>query len=152
MPTLTPFLWFDNQAEDAMNFYGSVFPSFKVHAINRAGDRVMAVVFEVEGQKVMALNGGPHYKLTEAFSFFVSCETQDEVDNYWTKLTADGGSPGQCGWLKDKFGLSWQIIPNALMTLMGGGGDPECSNRVMQAMLTMHKIDVGQLQAAYDAT
>ena len=151
MPTVTPFLWFDNQAEEAMNFYGSVFPRFKVHSVNRAGGRVMVAVFEVEGQKVMALNGGPHHKLTEAFSFFVACETQAEVDEYWEKLVAGGGYHDQCGWLKDRFGLSWQIIPNALMTLMGGGGDPERANRVMQAMLKMKKIDVAQLQAAYDA-
>jgi predicted 3-demethylubiquinone-9 3-methyltransferase (glyoxalase superfamily) len=151
MPTVTPFLWFDNQAEDAMNFYASVFPSFKVPSVNRAGGQVMVVVFEVEGQKVMALNGGPHHKLTEAFSFFVACETQEEVDNYWTKLVADGGYHDRCGWLKDRFGLSWQIIPNALMTLMGGGGDPERANRVMQAMLQMQKIDIAGLQAAYDA-
>ena len=151
MPTVTPFLWFDNQAEEAMNFYASVFPRFEVHSVNRAGGQVMVVVFEVEGQKVMAMNGGPHHKLTEAFSLFVACETQEEVDNYWTKLVAGGGQHDRCGWLKDRFGLSWQIIPNALMTLMGGGGDPKRANRVMQAMLQMQKIDIAGLQAAYDA-
>ena len=149
MPTVTPFLWFDSQAEDAMNFYASVFPRSRVLAVNRAQGRVMSVEFELEGQKFMALNAGPHYRFNEAVSFFVGCETQQEVDTFWEKLTADGGEPGRCGWLKDRFGLSWQIIPNALGRLMSSG-DPERSKRVMDAMLQMSKLDVQRLQQAFD--
>ncbi len=150
MLTITPFLWFDGQAEDAMNFYVSIFPETKVIAVNRAGDRVITVTFELQGQKFIGLNAGPDFKFNEAVSFFVGCETQKEVDELWTKLTADGGSPGRCGWLKDRFGLSWQIVPNALGTLMGGGGDPARGQRVMNAMFAMDKMDISKLQAAYD--
>jgi predicted 3-demethylubiquinone-9 3-methyltransferase (glyoxalase superfamily) len=149
MPTMTPFLWFDSQAEEAMNLYASIFKRSKVISVSRAQGRVMAVQFELEGQKFMALNGGPHYTFNEAISLFVGCETQQEIDEYWGKLTADGGAPGQCGWLKDKFGLSWQIVPNAL-TRMLSDPDPAKSGRVMQAMLQMKKLDLSQLQNAYD--
>jgi predicted 3-demethylubiquinone-9 3-methyltransferase (glyoxalase superfamily) len=144
MPRITPFLWFDGNAEEAMRFYVSVFPDSKVLSASP-----MMVSFELEGQRFYGLNGGPQYKFTEAVSFLVDCETQEEVDGYWSKLTAGGGQPGQCGWLKDRFGLSWQIIPKALGRLLG---DPDRgkAGRVMQAMLTMGKIDLAALQRAYD--
>src|SRR5262245_57145450 len=110
MPTITPFLWFDTRAEEAMNFYTSIFERSKVLSVSRAQGRVMSATFELEGQKFMALNAGPHHAFNEAVSFFVGCETQEEIDRLWDRLTADGGSPNRCGWLKDKFGLSWQII------------------------------------------
>ena len=150
MPTVTPFLWFDTQAEEAMNLYTSIFKRSKVISVNRAQGRVMGVEFEVEGQKFIGLNAGPQHKFNEAVSFFVGSESQQEIDDLWAKLTADGGKPGQCGWLKDKFGLSWQIIPNALPRLMGGGGDPAASQRVMEAMFQMTKLDVNRLQQAFD--
>jgi predicted 3-demethylubiquinone-9 3-methyltransferase (glyoxalase superfamily) len=150
MPTITPFLWFATEAEDAMNLYTSIFKRSSVIAVNRAQGRTMSVVFELEGQRVMALNGRRDIAFNESFSFFVSCETQAEIDELWTKLIADGGSPSQCGWLKDRFGLSWQIIPSTLGEMLGGGGDPARAGRVMQAMLGMSKLDARQLQAAYD--
>jgi predicted 3-demethylubiquinone-9 3-methyltransferase (glyoxalase superfamily) len=150
MPTITPFLWFDGQAEEAMNFYGSIFLRSKVISVNRAQGKVMSVQFELEGQRFIALNAGPQYKFTEAVSFFVDCDTQEEIDTLWAKLTADGGSPSQCGWLKDKFGLSWQIVPNSLGRMLGDK-DPARSQRVMQAMLQMKKLDLNELQLAYDA-
>ncbi len=150
MPTITPFLWFDTQAEEAMTFYASVFKHAEVITVNRAQGRVISVDFELEGQRFMALNAGPDFKFNEAVSFFVSCETQPEIDNYWDKLTADGGAPGRCGWLKDKFGLSWQIVPRKMGQLLGGGGDPERAGRVVQAMLQMNKLDLHRLQQAYD--
>ena len=149
MPSIMPFLWFDTQAEEAMNFYASVFNRSKVLSVNRAQGKVMSVEFELEGQKFMALNAGPMYKFTEAVSFFVACETQLEIDDLWEKLTAEGGSPSRCGWLKDKFGLSWQIIPTALGRLLNDK-DPGRAGRVMNAMLQMNKLDIGQLQRAYD--
>ena len=149
MPTITPFLWYDNQAEEAMNFYASIFPHSKVGPVTRAQGRVMSVGFELEGQKFMALNGGPHYTFNEAVSFFVGCETQEEIDDYWAKLSADGGSPGRCGWLKDKYGLSWQIVPTALPRLMSAG-DGAQSKRVVDAMLQMSKLDLHRLQTAFD--
>jgi predicted 3-demethylubiquinone-9 3-methyltransferase (glyoxalase superfamily) len=149
MPSIKPFLWFDTQAEEAMNFYASVFPHAKVGAVSRAQGRVMSVEFELEGQKFMALNGGPHYTFNEAVSFFVACETQQEIDDYWARLTADGGSPGRCGWLKDKYGLSWQIVPNAFGRLLSSG-DAAQSKRVVDAMLQMSKMDVKRLQDAFD--
>jgi len=144
MHRITPFLWFDGNAEEAMNFYVSVFPKAKVLSVSP-----MTVSFELEGQRFYGLNGGPTYRFTEAVSFFVDCETQQEVDTFWSKLTAGGGQPGQCGWLKDRFGLSWQIVPRALGRLLG---DPDRAKagRVMQAMLTMGKIDLAALQRAYD--
>ncbi|HEY7500624.1 MAG TPA: VOC family protein [Vicinamibacterales bacterium] len=149
MPTITPFLWFDTQAEEAMNFYASIFTRSKVLSVNRAHGKVMSVQFELEGQRFMALNAGPHHTFNEAVSFFVGCETQEEIDQLWTKLTAGGGAPNRCGWLKDKFGLSWQIVPNALGRMLS---DPDAatSGRVMQAMLQMGKLDLKTLQDAYD--
>jgi predicted 3-demethylubiquinone-9 3-methyltransferase (glyoxalase superfamily) len=148
MPKITPFLWFDTQAEDAMNFYASIFKSSKVKSVNRAQGKVMSVAFELEGQEFMALNAGPHFTFNEAVSFFVGCETQQEIDELWTKLIADGGAPGRCGWLKDKFGLSWQIVPNALGRMLSDT-DAGKSQRVMDAMLQMKKLDVNRLQQAY---
>jgi predicted 3-demethylubiquinone-9 3-methyltransferase (glyoxalase superfamily) len=148
MQKITPFLWFDTQAEEAMNFYVSIFKNSKLVRVSRYGDAgpgpkgtVMVGVFELEGQQFMALNGGPQFKFTEAISLLVNCETQAEVDDLWNKLLAGGGAPGQCGWLKDKFGLSWQIVPTALGELMADK-DPSKSKRVMEAMLQMTKIDI----------
>lgn len=152
MPTITPFLWFDTQAEEAMNFYASIFERSRVLSVSREHGRVMSVTFELEGQRFMALNAGPHHTFTEAVSFFVGCETQEEIDRLWDKLTADGGSPGRCGWLKDKFGLSWQIIPANLGRLLSGDGDAARGGRVWNAMMQMSKLDIAQLQHAYDAS
>ena len=149
MPTITPFLWFDSQAEEAMNLYASIFKRSKVLSVNRAQGKVMSVKFELEGQEFMALNAGPVFKFSEAVSFFVGCETQAEIDDLWAKLTADGGAPGQCGWLKDKFGLSWQIVPTALPRMLSDQ-DAAKSGRVMNAMLQMNKLDLALLQQAYD--
>ena len=149
MPKITPFLWFDTQAEEAMNLYTSIFKPSKVISISRAQGKVMSVQFELEGQQFMGLNGGPMFKFNEAVSFFVGCETQDEIDELWTKLIADGGAPTRCGWLKDKFGLSWQIVPTAL-TRMLGDKDAGKSGRVMNAMMQMEKLDLKLLQQAYD--
>jgi predicted 3-demethylubiquinone-9 3-methyltransferase (glyoxalase superfamily) len=151
---ITPFLWFDGQAEEAMNHYVSIFKNSRVVSVSRYGDAgpapsgtVMSATFVLDGQQFMALNGGPQFPFTEAVSFFVNCETQQEVDELWAKL-GEGGEPQQCGWLKDKYGLSWQIIPTALGTMLGDP-DPEKAGRVMQAMLQMQKIDVKTLEAAY---
>ncbi len=144
------FLWFNDNAEDAINFYASVFKNSKAGKMNRMPDgKVMLGEFEIEGQQFIALNGGPQFKFTEAISLFVTCETQEEVDTLWSKLTADGGQESMCGWLKDKFGLSWQIIPSALTRLMGDK-DRVKANRVMQAMLQMRKIDIAALERAYN--
>lgn len=155
MQKITTFLWFNGQAEEAMNFYISIFKNSKVLNVSRYGDvgpgpkgTVMAATFQLEGQQFMALNGGPQYSFTPAISLFVSCETQEEVDLLWKKLLG-GGREDRCGWLTDKFGLSWQIIPTALMRLMGDK-DPVKANRVMMAMLKMNKIDSKKLQEAYD--
>ena len=149
MPTITPFLWFDTQAEEAMSFYASVFKRSKVISVNRAQGKVMAVQFELEGQRFMALNGGPAFPFTEAISLFVGCETQQEIDELWGRLTADGGAPSRCGWLKDKFGLSWQIVPNSLGRMLSDP-DPAKANRVMNAMLQMEKLDLQRLEQARD--
>jgi predicted 3-demethylubiquinone-9 3-methyltransferase (glyoxalase superfamily) len=149
MPTITPFLWFDTQAEEAMTFYASVFKDSKIISVNRAGGTVMSVEYELQGQRFMALNAGPTFKFTEAISFFVGCETQEEIDEIWTKLLVDGGSASRCGWLKDKFGLSWQIVPTALGRMLVDP-DPAKSGRAMRAMLEMDKLDIARLQAAYD--
>ena len=149
MPTITPFLWFDTQAEDAMHFYASIFGRSKVISINRAQGKVMSVQFELEGQKFMALNAGPQFAFTEAISFFVGCETQQEIDDLWAKLTADGGAPSRCGWLKDKFGVSWQIVPTALGRMLSDK-DAGKSKRVLNAMLQMDKLDLKRLEQAYD--
>ncbi len=149
MQKITPFLWFDNNAEEAIQFYVGIFKDSKILNVNRMGDggAVLTATFQLEGQEFMALNGGPLFKFTEAISLFVSCETQAEVDTLWQKLTA-GGEESRCGWLKDKFGLSWQIIPKALGELMGDP-DPVKAQRVMQAMLQMNKIDIQTLKAAH---
>ena len=151
MTTITPFLWFDTQAEDAMLLYTSIFKRSKVIALNRAQGRVVSAQFELEGQRFMALNAGPTYTFTEAVSFFVACDTQEEIDELWTKLIADGGAPSRCGWLKDKFGLSWQIVPKTLGSMLGGP-DPAASKRAMDAMLTMQKLDLQALQRAHSGT
>ena len=155
MQKIRPFLWFDGNAEEAMNFYTSTFKNSQIGNVQRYGDAgpgpkgsVMSGTFEIEGQEFMALNGGPLFKFTPAISFFVNCETQTEVDELWKKLSA-GGETMQCGWLKDKFGLCWQIIPKALGEMLGDK-DPEKSQRVMKAMMKMIKIDVEGLKRAYD--
>lgn len=155
MQKITPFLWFDTQAEEAMNFYISIFKNSKVLGVSRWGEAgpgskgtIMSATFELDGQKFMALNAGPQFKFTEAISFFVNCETQEEVDEFWEKLSK-GGEKSRCGWLKDKFGLSWQIIPSALGEMLNDK-DPEKSKRVMQAMMQMGKIDIKTLKQAYD--
>jgi len=147
MPTITPFLWFDSQAEEAMNYYLSIFRSSKVLSVNRADGKVLTVTFELEGQKLMGLNGGPLFKFTEAISFFVDCETQQEVDELWERLS-QGGEKGRCGWLKDRFGLWWQIIPSALGKLMNDP-DPRKSQAVFQAMMKMNKIVIKDLERAH---
>jgi predicted 3-demethylubiquinone-9 3-methyltransferase (glyoxalase superfamily) len=155
MQKITPFLWFDGNAEEAMKFYVSIFKNSKILSVARYGEAgpglagsVMTGTFQLDGQELMALNGGPHFKFTEAISLFVNCETQEEVDELWEKLSA-GGQKSRCGWLKDKFGLSWQIIPKAL-GMMLQDKDPEKSKRVMNAMLQMDKIDIKGLKQAYE--
>jgi len=152
---ITPFLWFDNQAEEAMNFYVSVFKDSKVLSISRYGEgaplpagTVMTASFQIEGQQFTALNGGPVFSFTPAISFVIHCSTQEEVDHYWETLT-EGGEEVQCGWLKDKFGVSWQVVPEALGRLLNNP-DPIKAQRAMQAMFTMKKIDIRQLQEAAD--
>jgi len=144
---ITPFLWFDNQAEEAAQFYTSIFKNSKILEVSRPQGSVMVVKFQIAGQEVTALNGGPRFKFSEAFSFVVSCENQQEIDEYWSKLTAGGGQESMCGWLKDKFGFSWQIVPKNLGSLMGQK-DPKRANRVMEALLQMKKLDVAKLTAA----
>lgn len=148
------FLWFDANAEEAADFYVSLFKDSRVLSVARSGDAgpgpkgsAMTVNFQLAGQEFMALNGGPHFKFTEAISLLVDCDSQEEVDDLWSKLTAGGGAESQCGWLKDRFGLSWQIIPKALFKLMGDP-DPVKSKRVMEAMLQMKKIDIAGLEKA----
>jgi predicted 3-demethylubiquinone-9 3-methyltransferase (glyoxalase superfamily) len=157
MQKITPFLWFDSNAEEAANFYVSIFKDSKVTSVQRYGDAgpgpkgsVMSLEFQLEGQQFMALNGGPHFKFTPAISLFISCEAQEEVDALWERLLV-GGVPQQCGWLQDKFGLSWQIIPAALGRLMADP-DPVRSARVMQAMMKMVKIDVAELKRAHQGS
>ena len=144
MTSITPFLWFDNNVPEAVAFYKSVFPNAKVETVND-----FMATFELEGQKFNALNGGPRFKFNEAVSFFISVENQEELDYFWNKLTADGGEESQCGWLKDKFGLSWQVVPSALGKMMSGG-NPKKSQNVMQALMQMTKLDIGKLQQAYE--
>ena len=155
MQKIVPFLWFDDQAEEAMNHYISIFPDSKVLSVMRYGDTgpgpkgtVMTATFQLAGQEFMALNGGPQFQFTEAVSLFVKCEKQEEVDELWQKLSA-GGQAGPCGWLKDRYGLSWQIIPTVLGEMLQDP-DPEKSNRVMRAMLQMSKIDLAALRRAYE--
>jgi predicted 3-demethylubiquinone-9 3-methyltransferase (glyoxalase superfamily) len=153
MPAITPFLWFNDKAEEAANFYVSIFPNSKILSVSRYGETgpgpkgsVMTVNFELGGRQFIALNGGPRYSFTPSVSFLVPCETQQEVDAYWDKLTA-GGKPIQCGWLEDKYGLSWQIVPMEFFRLVQDK-DPARSQRVMKAMLQMVKLDVARLQQA----
>jgi predicted 3-demethylubiquinone-9 3-methyltransferase (glyoxalase superfamily) len=155
MQKITPFLWFDNKADEAANFYVSLFKNSKIGKVVRYPEgapapkgTVMSVTFELDGQEFYALNGGPQYKFTPAMSLFVNCETQQEVDELWEKLS-EGGRKDRCGWLQDRYGLSWQIIPSVLGKLMHGS-DPVKSKRVMQAMLGMQKLDIQKLQQAYD--
>jgi len=148
--SISPFLWFDNNIGEAIDLYTSVFPDVVVHGINRGPDgTVFSAEFDVAGQHLRALNGGPHFTFNEAISFFVECDDQAEVDRFWDALIANGGQPSQCGWLKDPFGLSWQIIPTQFLTMMSDP-DSEKVQRVMAAMQTMGKLDVSGLQAAYD--
>jgi predicted 3-demethylubiquinone-9 3-methyltransferase (glyoxalase superfamily) len=150
MKKITPFLWFDDQAEEAMNFYVSIFKNSKVLGVTPGPNGIaQSVTFELEGQEFMALNAGPRFKFNESISFFVDCKTQQEVDELWGKLTADGGEESMCGWLKDKYGLWWQIIPSALSEMLGDR-DPEKAKRVAEAMLKMNKIIIADLQRAYD--
>jgi len=149
MPSITPFLWFDTQAEEAMNFYPSIFKRSKVISINRVQGNVMTVAYELEGQKFIALNAGPQFKFNESVSFFVGCDTQEEIDYFWEKLSADGGSTNRCGWLKDKFGLSWQIVPRQMMQMLQSP-DTAAAQRAMAAMMQMTKLDIAALQAAFD--
>ena len=155
MQKITPFLWFDSHAEEAANFYVSIFKNSTIKSVSRYGEggpgpkgTVMSVTFQLAGQDFMALNGGPLYTFTPAVSFFVNCESQQEIDELWEKLTA-GGEEVRCGWLKDKFGLSWQIIPTALGEMLQDK-DPEKSKRVMQAMMQMNKLDIAALKRAYE--
>ena len=160
MQKITPFLWFDGQAEEAVNFYTSLFKNSKIGRILRYTEEaaeasgrpvgsVLTIEFEIEGQKFVALNGGPLFKFNESVSFVINCETQEEVDYFWGKLTADGGEESACGWLKDKFGLSWQVTPTLLIDMLHDK-DPEKAERVMNAMLEMQKIEISKLKAAYD--
>ena len=155
MPTISPFLWFDHHAEQAANFYVSIFKNSRVMTVTRYGEAgpgpqgsVMTVAFELDGQPFVALNGGPQFRFSEAISFSVDCETQQEVDEYWRKLSA-GGEEGPCGWLKDQFGLSWQVNPSILGKMLNDP-DPLKARRAMEAMLQMKKIDIAGLQRAYD--
>lgn len=148
---IVPFLWFDAHAEEAANFYVSLFKNSKITGTMPGPDNtVMGITFILDGLQIQALNGGPHFKFTEAVSLFVNCETQDEVDYFWNSLTADGGEESMCGWLKDKYGLSWQIIPTVLNELFAHP-DREKANQAMQAMLKMRKIDIARLQEAFNA-
>lgn len=156
MRKITPFLWFDNQLEEAMNFYVSLFDDSQILQVSRyevdapeSPGKVLTATFRLAGQEIMALNGGPHFKFNEAISLFVNCETQEEVDTLWDKLS-DGGEVQQCGWLKDRYGLSWQIVPTALGEMLGDP-DPKKVQSVMQAMLQMMKIDIATLRRAYNA-
>jgi predicted 3-demethylubiquinone-9 3-methyltransferase (glyoxalase superfamily) len=159
MQKITPFLWFDHQAEEAAKFYTSVFKNSKLGKILRYDEAsakaaggtvgsVLTIEFEIEGQKFTALNGGPQFKFNESVSFVVYCQTQDEVDYFWQKLTADGGQESECGWLRDKFGLSWQVTPSVLIEMLHDK-DSKKSERVMNAMMQMQKIDISKLKAAY---
>ncbi|HJR45213.1 MAG TPA: VOC family protein [Actinomycetota bacterium] len=156
MPTITPHLWFDKEAYEAAELYCSIFPNSRILGEDRfentgptGEDTVTVVNFEVLGQKVIGLNAGPEFKFNESFSFYVECDDQAEVDEYWGKLIANGGRESQCGWLKDRYGLSWQIIPKLLVELLNDE-DKDAANRVMQAMLQMQKIDCDALQRAYE--
>jgi predicted 3-demethylubiquinone-9 3-methyltransferase (glyoxalase superfamily) len=155
MKKITPFLWFDDKAEEAMNFYVSIFKNSKIVGVSRYGEggpgpkgTVMTATFQLDGQEITALNGGPQFAFTEAISFYVDCESQQEVDELWEKLS-EGGEQGQCGWLKDKYGLSWQIVPSVLGELLQDK-DANRARRVMEAMLKMRKIEIERLKIAYE--
>ena len=157
MPTITPNLWFDGQAEDAARFWTSIFPDSRIDRVNRSpaelpsgrkGD-VVTVDFTLSGQPFTGINGGAEFTFDEAISFLIECEDQAEVDRYWNALIADGGEPGPCGWLKDRYGLSWQVVPKRLQELVNGD-DPAAAERAMEAMLRMGKLDVAELEAAYE--
>jgi predicted 3-demethylubiquinone-9 3-methyltransferase (glyoxalase superfamily) len=157
MQKVQPFLWFDTQAEEAANFYTSVFKNSKILGVHKypqnapppaKAGAVMTVAFEINGLQFVALNGGPNFKFTEAISFLVSTETQEEIDELWEKLGSDGGEPGVCGWLKDKYGVSWQIAPPVLAKVLSG--DPVKASKVMKEMMGMTKLNISELQAAYD--
>jgi predicted 3-demethylubiquinone-9 3-methyltransferase (glyoxalase superfamily) len=155
MQKITPFLWFNDNAEEAVNFYISVFKNSKIKSITRWGDAgpgpkgsVLTIDFELNGNSFIALNGGPQFAFTEAVSFVVDAPTQEDIDYYWEKLTADGGEESMCGWLKDRFGLSWQIVPPALLEMINKGNKK--SDKAMEAMMTMRKLDIATLKAAYD--
>jgi len=155
MQKISPFLWFDSNAEEAVDFYVSIFKDSKIKDVSRYGDagpgpkgQVMVMSFEIEGQEFVALNGGPRFKFTEAVSFVVHCKGQKEVDHYWDKLLEGGGQTQACGWLKDRYGLSWQIVPRAMAQLLGGP-DKAGAKRAMQAMMKMVKLDVAELERAY---
>lgn len=143
MTSITPFLWFESNLPQAVEFYKSVFPNAKIERVND-----FMATFELEGQRFNAMNGGPRYKFNEAVSFFISVKTQEQIDYFWTALTADGGEEGRCGWLKDKFGLSWQVVPEALGSLLGNA-DRDGANRAMQAMLNMRKLVIADLESAF---
>jgi len=155
MQKITPFLWFDNQAEEAVKCYTSIFKNSKIVSIMRYGEAgpgpkgtVMTATFQLDGQEFVALNGGPHFKFTEAISFVINCKTQEEVEHFWKKLS-EGGEESRCGWLKDKYGVSWQVVPTVLVEMLRDK-DAEKSKRVMQAMLKMDKLDITKLKQAYD--
>jgi len=155
MQKITTFLWFDNQAEEAADFYVSIFPNSKVLSSSRYGEgapmpkgTVMTIGFQLAGQEFIALNGGPHFKFTPAISLSVACDEQKEIDYYWEKLTSGGGRPVQCGWLEDKFGLSWQVVPAELGKLLSGDGDAAKAKRAMDALMTMKKLDIETLRRA----
>ncbi|WP_128543521.1 VOC family protein [Larkinella soli] len=154
MQKITPFLWFDGKVEEAARFYTSIFPHSEIKNLTRAPEgipvpagEVMSATFVLEGQEFMALNGGPQFQFNESVSFFIRCETQEEIDRYWEALS-EGGQPGRCGWLKDRYGLSWQVVPTALDEMLKAG-DPEKSKRVMQALMQMDKLDMAGLEEAY---
>ncbi len=159
MPRLAPCLWFDGQAEEAATFYTSIFPDGRIETVARASadtpsgpkNSVLTVDFTLDGQRFVGLNGGPEFTFSEAISFVIDCADQAEVDRYWTALTADGGAPGPCGWLKDRFGVSWQVVPRRMYELINGP-DAAASERAMQAMLQMSKLDVAELERAYAGT
>ena len=150
MRSITPCLWFDDRLEEALEFYTSVFPGGKVHGTTRYPDgRILTADFELAGLPVKALNGGPEFRFTEAISMFVECDSQDEIDHYWSVLTADGGEEGPCGWLKDKYGLSWQVTPAGLDNLLADP-DPRKAENVMKALLQMRKLNFAALKRAYE--
>ena len=142
MPKITPFLWFQVPLREVVDYYGSIFRDFQVHNVSPR-----SASFEIEGQRFLALNGGPHHPFNDAISFFIDCEDQDEVDYYWTRLTADGGAESMCGWLKDRYGVSWQIVPQGMDEYFSGK-DPKRAERMMQAIHTMVKLDIAGLEAA----